>query len=241
MAGPGHRPSPPPLLPGAQGDEAFHCEKCRAKTPATKHLRLHRLPQILVLHIKRFKYRGFFTDKLTASVSYPLAGLSLDAFLSPETLAGGAAGAAYDLYAVSNHYGNLTGGHYTAMARSLGAGTPGDWYCFNDEVVNRVSDDQVRRLAWRGLATPARSWGCVPGAWQDFDMPPRPGPGRGGGRASRVHARGLSRGRGPGGGARLMLMPPPLPSPSPQPRPQPHPQVMSQYAYILFYARRPSA
>lgn len=74
-----------------EGDEAFSCEACRAKTPATKHLRVHRLPDILVLHIKRFKYRGFFTDKLTASVSYPLSGLSLDDVLSPEALAEAAA------------------------------------------------------------------------------------------------------------------------------------------------------
>ncbi|RMZ52581.1 hypothetical protein APUTEX25_003724 [Auxenochlorella protothecoides] len=127
-----------------EGAEAFSCEVCKAKTPATKHLRLQRLPQILVLHIKRFKYRGFFTDKLTASVSYPLAGLSLDTYLSPEALVAGEGGALYDLYAVSNHYGNLSGGHYTAMCRVQSPQAPeGEWYCFNDDLVNRVSEDQV--------------------------------------------------------------------------------------------------
>lgn len=144
---PSHPPtpsSPPPNPPPPQGAEAFSCEVCKAKTPATKHLRLQRLPQILVLHIKRFKYRGFFTDKLTASVSYPLAGLSLDTYLSPEALVAGEGGALYDLYAVSNHYGNLSGGHYTAMCRVQSPQAPeGEWYCFNDDLVNRVSEDQV--------------------------------------------------------------------------------------------------
>jgi len=34
----------------------------------------------------------------------------------------------YDLFAVSNHYGQLLGGHYTAYAKN------GDtWYRFNDD------------------------------------------------------------------------------------------------------------
>jgi len=30
----------------------------------------------------------------------------------------GPGGAIYDLYAVSNHYGSLNGGHYTAMCKN---------------------------------------------------------------------------------------------------------------------------
>ncbi len=41
-----------------QGEEAFHCETCKEKTAATKHLRLHRFPDVLVLHIKRFKHKA---------------------------------------------------------------------------------------------------------------------------------------------------------------------------------------
>lgn len=41
-----------------QGVEAFHCERCGEKTPATKHLRIHRFPEVLVLQIKRFKYKA---------------------------------------------------------------------------------------------------------------------------------------------------------------------------------------
>ena len=56
----------------AQGDEAFQCEVCRERTPATKRLRLHRLPRVLLLHIKRFKYNGTTREKLTTNVTYPL-------------------------------------------------------------------------------------------------------------------------------------------------------------------------
>lgn len=45
----------------------------------------------------------------------------------------------YDLYAVSNHYGGLGGGHYTAYAKN---GT--QWYDFNDSSVREVSKQSIQ-------------------------------------------------------------------------------------------------
>jgi len=56
----------------AQGDESFKCEKCGEKTQATKRLRIYRLPKVLLLHIKRFKYSGSSREKLTNNVSFPV-------------------------------------------------------------------------------------------------------------------------------------------------------------------------
>ena len=60
----------PALLP--QGDEAFQCEVCGERTAATKHLRLHRLPRVLLLHIKRFRCTGATREKITTNVTFPL-------------------------------------------------------------------------------------------------------------------------------------------------------------------------
>ncbi|KAL4459011.1 hypothetical protein ABPG75_013876 [Micractinium tetrahymenae] len=125
-----------------EGVEAFHCENCGEKTPATKHLRVHRFPEVLVLQIKRFKYKGASTDKLTANVSFPLKDLRLHQFASPESSAGPDE-CCYELFAVSNHYGNLSGGHYTAMCRVPQQGSGDAWFSFNDEQVTRVSPNQV--------------------------------------------------------------------------------------------------
>lgn len=57
-----------------QGEEAFHCEACKEKTPATKHLRVHRFPEVLVLHIKRFKHK--------VSVAAACKGLPLESMQS---------------------------------------------------------------------------------------------------------------------------------------------------------------
>ncbi len=44
----------------------------------------------------------------------------------------------YDLYAVSNHYGGLGGGHYTAYAKNNGK-----WYDFNDSSVRACTQSSI--------------------------------------------------------------------------------------------------
>lgn len=41
----------------------------------------------------------------------------------------------YELYAVSNHYGSLAFGHYTAYAKNY---ETGKWYDFNDSSVSEL-------------------------------------------------------------------------------------------------------
>ena len=50
----------------------------------------------------------------------------------------------YDLYAVSNHYGNLVGGHYTSYCRA-NSDVPGkqQWLQLNDEAVMRISQKDL--------------------------------------------------------------------------------------------------
>lgn len=45
----------------------------------------------------------------------------------------------YELYAVSNHYGSLGGGHYTAYAKNNEK-----WYSFNDSSVSGVDSGKVK-------------------------------------------------------------------------------------------------
>jgi ubiquitin carboxyl-terminal hydrolase 4/11/15 len=45
----------------------------------------------------------------------------------------------YDLYAVSNHFGSLNGGHYTATCLNEATG---QWYYFNDGSVSQVDDEK---------------------------------------------------------------------------------------------------
>ena len=44
----------------------------------------------------------------------------------------------FDLYAVVNHYGSLTAGHYTAHCAAPAGG--GAWHAFNDRIVSPIAD-----------------------------------------------------------------------------------------------------
>ena len=46
----------------------------------------------------------------------------------------------YDLIGVSNHFGSLNGGHYTANCKNPESGK---WYNYNDSSVSGISNSQV--------------------------------------------------------------------------------------------------
>lgn len=108
---------------------------------ADKKLDLWFLPELLVVHLKRFSYSRYSRNKLETHVDFPLTGLDLSAHVlvppGPDDPA-----PVYDLFAVSNHFGSLGGGHYTAFAKVPGpAGGPAQWYCFDDSHVSPVADE----------------------------------------------------------------------------------------------------
>ena len=71
-----------------------------------------------------------------------LQGLKLNQFVS-EVSTPSDSNATYDLYAVSNHYGSMAGGHYTAACRvNLPAGKE-QWYNFNDDAVTKLAPQSV--------------------------------------------------------------------------------------------------
>lgn len=45
----------------------------------------------------------------------------------------------YDLFAVTNHFGSLNGGHYTAFGKNIN----GNWYNFNDSSVSNASTSNI--------------------------------------------------------------------------------------------------
>lgn len=90
--------------------DSWYCPQCKKHERATKQLDLWKLPEILILHLKRFQYTKWSREKLTWEVVIPVRGLDLtDKVANPNHEK-----AVYDLIAVSRHYGSLSGGHYTA-------------------------------------------------------------------------------------------------------------------------------
>jgi ubiquitin carboxyl-terminal hydrolase 9/13 len=118
----------------------FHCDNCGGLQEAEKRMKIKRLPKILALHLKRFKYTEDLQrlQKLFHRVVYPyylrLFNTTDDAE-DPDRL--------YELYAVVVHIGGGPyHGHYISIIKTQDRG----WLLFDDEMVEPVDKAYVRRF-----------------------------------------------------------------------------------------------
>uniref|UniRef100_A0A674JE37 Ubiquitin carboxyl-terminal hydrolase n=1 Tax=Terrapene triunguis TaxID=2587831 RepID=A0A674JE37_9SAUR len=117
-------------------EDPWYCPNCKEHQQATKKLDLWSLPPVLVVHLKRFSYSRYMRDKLDTLVDFPINDLDMSEFLINPN----AGPCRYNLIAVSNHYGGMGGGHYTAFAKNK---DDGKWYYFDDSSVSTASEDQI--------------------------------------------------------------------------------------------------
>ena len=128
---------------------AWNCPRCKKARRATKKLSLSRLPPILVVHLKRFTYKGPVTNKIDTPVHFPTTALDLSNYMPPPLPPGTAVQGIpasesqrppylYDLYAVTHHFGTLTSGHYTASIKNQNT-----WFYCDD---TRITPDDPARL-----------------------------------------------------------------------------------------------
>lgn len=117
-------------------DDAWYCPQCKEHQQATKKFDLWMLPEILIISLKRFSYNRYWRDKIDVPVQFPIEGLDM----TPFVIAPGHGKAVYDLIAVSNHYGGMGGGHYTAYGKNR---TDNKWYYFDDARVTEAKESDV--------------------------------------------------------------------------------------------------
>ncbi|KAJ3029779.1 UNVERIFIED_CONTAM: Ubiquitin carboxyl-terminal hydrolase 12 [Siphonaria sp. JEL0065] len=119
--------------------DKFYCDNCKSLQEAEKRMKIKRLPNILAVHLKRFKYHaelGRFI-KLNYRVVFPLE-LKLfntsDDAEDPDRL--------YHLSSIIIHLGiGPHQGHYITIAKS------GDhWILFDDENVDRIDESELSRF-----------------------------------------------------------------------------------------------
>ncbi|KAI0741559.1 cysteine proteinase [Daedaleopsis nitida] len=129
-------------------DDLWYCPRCKKHQQATKRFDLWKVPDVLVVHLKRFSNSRMLRDKIDTFVDFPIEGLDLTSMIG-ERLVGKrlqnqgvdveALGLndleeplVYDLFAVDEHLGGLGGGHYRAYALNH---VTGKWYHFDDSYV----------------------------------------------------------------------------------------------------------
>ena len=121
-----------------KGENRWYCEKCKKHRDGTKKIDLWITPPILIVHLKRFKYNDFgqVGSKNNATIRFPLEGWDLSGAVKSK----GSVNSVYDLYAVSNHFGNLRSGHYTAYSLTR---FDEQWVDFNDSHPRPISKETV--------------------------------------------------------------------------------------------------
>ncbi|XP_053739765.1 ubiquitin carboxyl-terminal hydrolase 33 [Synchiropus splendidus] len=121
-----------------KGDNMYSCEKCKKLRNGVKFCKMQSLPEILCVHLKRFRHELMFSTKINTHVSFPLEGLDLQPFLAKDGLA---QTTNYDLLSVICHHGTASRGHYIAYCRN---DVNNLWYEFDDQSVTEVSESCVQ-------------------------------------------------------------------------------------------------
>jgi ubiquitin carboxyl-terminal hydrolase 8 len=97
-----------------------------------KKLAVWRFPNYLIIFFKRFTNMG---QKINKIIDFPINNLNLNKYCvgydKEECI--------YDLYAVSNHGGGTSGGHYWAYSKNY----DNDWYKFNDKYVTALEESNI--------------------------------------------------------------------------------------------------
>ncbi|XP_025027428.1 ubiquitin carboxyl-terminal hydrolase 31 [Python bivittatus] len=139
-------------------DDAWRCPHCKQLQQGSISLSLWTLPDVLIVHLKRFRQEGDRRMKLQNMVRFPLTGLDMTPHVvkrsqsswslpshwspwrRPYGLGRDPGDFVYDLYAVCNHHGTMQGGHYTAYCKNS---IDGLWYCFDDSDVQQLPENEV--------------------------------------------------------------------------------------------------
>lgn len=133
-------------------DDLWYCPQCKKHQQATKRFDLWKVPDILVVHLKRFSNSRTFRDKIDVLVDFPTEGLDISGMVGERQVAQRLKEAGvdaeqlglddtdeplvYDLYAVDEHMGGLGGGHYRAYTYNH---ITDKWYHFDDSYVSLSS------------------------------------------------------------------------------------------------------
>jgi len=121
-----------------RGIEQVYCSKCKQHQDTNKILSFFRLPEVLVIQLKRFSN----SEKLLTSVSFPTV-LNMAGYVAKEAREkfyenesnNNNNNMEYQLISVIKHFGSLRGGHYTCQVRNA----CGDWIEYNDSLVKKVN------------------------------------------------------------------------------------------------------
>ncbi|XP_017015187.2 ubiquitin carboxyl-terminal hydrolase 20 [Drosophila takahashii] len=121
-----------------KGDNMYSCERCQKLRTGIKYSRVLTLPEVLCIHLKRFRHDLSYSSKISSDVYFPLEGFDMRPYVHKDCKS---EVPIYNLSSVICHHGTVGGGHYTCYARNA---LNGKWYEFDDQFVTEVSPEVVQ-------------------------------------------------------------------------------------------------
>lgn len=125
-------------------DNLIFCGDCRSEQEFTTQSFITKLPPILLVSLKRFKYTQRYKTKLQNDIKFPLTELNLSSYGEISNM-----NEEYDLYGVICHDGNLNYGHYYSYIKIFGNETiksQDRWVLFNDSSTSVSKTEVVESL-----------------------------------------------------------------------------------------------
>jgi hypothetical protein len=106
-------------------EDPLSCRVCNGPQNFIKNYEINKLPYILILSLKRFKYNENYNFKLRQLITYPIKDFELK-------------NKKYDLFGVVCHYGSINSGHYIAIVKNGNR-----WLTCDDSNVYEIDENRV--------------------------------------------------------------------------------------------------
>ncbi len=121
------------------GKNQYKCDTCNnTYQDAEQKIYLWNAPPRLIIQLKRFIKNTKHSHKNDKHIDFPLTDLDVSPYISEYV----AKKCTYDLYAVINHMGSMSGGHYTAFVKNH---YNGEWFLFDDRLIHHVPHSYVQK------------------------------------------------------------------------------------------------
>jgi hypothetical protein len=134
----------------------YVCNSCKKNVSAYKRMEINKFPQILIIHFKRFRYEtqnfgkprisrrsdanlsnnisNFSGEKNESLIDFPVQNLDMKKFSKNNTPVN------YELYAICNHVGKISSGHYTSICKHH---LNYKWIEFDDKYVKPLNEPNL--------------------------------------------------------------------------------------------------
>jgi len=122
------------------GDNKYKCDKCNKLVDAKKKIYIWDLPEILIIHLKRFKNNGMMITKTNSKIDFPLENLQLNNYV--KGINKQIKNNSYELYALCEHRGGYGFGHYVSYCKNV---INNKWYEFDDDKIIHIPNEDLEK------------------------------------------------------------------------------------------------